>query len=171
MKTISKQTIVLSIILLLIGVSVSSAISVDTKSTISNNQSEECKECNEVSDADLVKVERLLDKVEVYSKLLLVLSKHNPEFREISEELLNEITIVNNKVNGNFGYCLLLLIQFAISVYLFTFFDLMHNELPEGSTLYEVFLNLCHYYINKSEELYDSGKDYDCWWWEVNPHP
>ena len=114
MNNISKKSIVISIILLLVGVSLSSAISVDTKSTISNNESEECKECNEISNADLVKVERLLDRVEVYSKLLLVLSRHNPEIKEISEELLNEIIIVNNKVNDNFGYCLLLFIKIVI---------------------------------------------------------
>jgi hypothetical protein len=92
MKTICKQLIVISIILLLVGVSISSAISVDTKSTISDKDREECRECNEVSDADLIRVERLLDRVEVYSKLLLVLSRHNPELREISEELSKDIS-------------------------------------------------------------------------------
>jgi hypothetical protein len=92
MKTISKKTIVISIILLLVGVSVSSAISVDTQSTISNNESEDCKECNEISKSDMVKVERLLDRVEVYSKLLLVLSRNNPELRGISERLSKRIS-------------------------------------------------------------------------------
>ena len=45
MKTISEQTIVISIILLLIGVSVSSAISVDTKSTKVKSV-EDCGCCN-----------------------------------------------------------------------------------------------------------------------------
>ena len=87
MKNICKKSIVICIILLLIGVGVSSAISVDTESTISNNQIEECRECQEVSKSDLVKVWRLLDKVEVYSKLLLVLSKYHPEVFEDFEEL------------------------------------------------------------------------------------
>jgi hypothetical protein len=91
-----RKSIVISIILLLIGVSVSSAVSVDTKSTISNNQREECRECNEVSDADLIRVERLLNRVEVYSKLLSVLGKYNPELREMSEELSDEITTLND---------------------------------------------------------------------------
>jgi len=51
--------------------------------------------CGEVSDTDLVKVDRLLDRVEVYSKLLLVLSKHNPELREMSKELSNQLSNIN----------------------------------------------------------------------------
>ena len=94
MKTTSKQLIVISIILLLIGVSVSSAISVDTQSTISSNESVEDCGCGEVSDADLIRVERLLDRVEVYSKLLLVLSRHNPEVLEDYEELSNDIELI-----------------------------------------------------------------------------
>jgi hypothetical protein len=82
-----KELIGIFVCLLFLGVSVSSAISVDNKSTISNNKSEVCKECKEISNADLIKVERLLDRVEVYSKLLLVLSKYYPELQDINEDL------------------------------------------------------------------------------------
>ena len=95
MKNISKQTIVISIILLLIGVSVSSAISVDTDSTISDNESEECRECNEVDDRQLVVLEKQLNRLEVYSKLLLVLSKHHPELEEDYNELTDMISTLN----------------------------------------------------------------------------
>jgi hypothetical protein len=94
MKNISRQTFVISIILLLVGVSISSAISVDTESTISNKESEKCKSCGEVSKIDLIRVERLLDRVEVYSKLLFVLSRHNPELTEVSERSSFEISIL-----------------------------------------------------------------------------
>jgi hypothetical protein len=59
MKTICKKSIVISIILLLFGVSVSSAVSVDTKSTISNNESDECREC-EKSDSGICNLLELL---------------------------------------------------------------------------------------------------------------
>ena len=95
MNKVSKQTILISIILLLIGVSISSAISVDTKTIITNNQNDECRDCNKVRDADLIRVERLLDKVEVYSKLLSVLSKYNSELKEMSEELSNQLSNIN----------------------------------------------------------------------------
>ena len=64
----------------------------DAKVYISNNQIEECIECEEVSKGDLVKVERLLDKVVVYSKLLMVLSRNNPEDLEDIEELFDMIS-------------------------------------------------------------------------------
>ena len=83
MKNICKKTITFSIILLLIGVSVLSAISVDIHSTISNNRVEDCRECKEVSISDLVKGVRLLKRAEIYSKLLLVLSSHNPKLSMI----------------------------------------------------------------------------------------
>jgi hypothetical protein len=109
MKTISKKTIVISIILLLVGVSVSTAISVDTKSTKSNNQNEDCRECNEVSDADLVRVERLLNRVEVYSKLLLVLSKFNPEIKEEYEGLSKRISTLSSLKLGYENICNILI--------------------------------------------------------------
>ena len=101
MKNICKKSIVISIILLLVGVSVSSALSVDTKSTISNNKSKECRECNEISDSDLIRVERLLNRVEVYSKLLLVLSRYNPKLREISGELYYEISFLKEEFTND----------------------------------------------------------------------
>ncbi len=98
MKNICKKTITFSIILLLIGVSVSSAISIDTKSTISNNESVEDCNCKEVDSRHLVRLERQLNRLEVYSRLLLVLSKHNPELRELNEELSNEITTLKEEL-------------------------------------------------------------------------
>jgi hypothetical protein len=171
MKNICKKSFVISIILLLIGVSVSSAISVDNESTISNRQSEECIACKEVSDTDLILVERLLDRVEVYSKWLMVLSRHNPELKQVCEELINEIKIVNNVAKGTFTYCLLLFIKIYIVGKIAIYLDMISCELPEDSTLYKIFYNLTIYFWNKFSELIDSGKDYDCWWWEPDPHP
>jgi hypothetical protein len=45
MNTICKKTLVIGIILLLAGVSVSSAISVDNKPVLSQDESEDCSEC------------------------------------------------------------------------------------------------------------------------------
>ncbi len=165
------KILAIGIIVLFVSIGINPAFAVDTKQSMVNEASEEDCGCNEVDDRQLVVLEKQLTRLEMYSKFLLVLSRYNPELKKISEELLNEITIVNNKLNGNFSYCLLLLIRIAISVYLFSFFDLMHNEFPEDSILYKIFLYLCHYYINKFSQLIDSGKDYDCWWWEPDPHP
>ena len=91
------KILAIGIIALFMGVSVSSAISVDTESTIVEIV-EDCG-CEEVSDSDLIKVERLLNKVEVYSKLLLVLSKYNPEVKDKCEEILQ---VINSNKQWNF---------------------------------------------------------------------
>ncbi len=85
-----KKLIGIFICMLFVGVSVSSAFAVDTKQSMVNKASEEeCIECKEVSKTDLIKVERLLNRVEVYSKLLLVLSRNNPELNGKSKELID----------------------------------------------------------------------------------
>jgi hypothetical protein len=56
-----------------------------------NNQNEECRECQSVSESDLIRVERLLDRVEVYNKLLLMLPKDYPKVREKCKEILGVI--------------------------------------------------------------------------------
>jgi len=85
---------------LFIGVGIHPAISVETKTSIVNQQSENDCGCEEVSNTDLIKVERLLNRLEVHIKLLLVLSKHNPELTEEYEELSNEIITLNGMYKG-----------------------------------------------------------------------
>lgn len=83
------------IIVLFIGVSFSSAISIDTKPSISTKESIEDCGCNEVSDADIVKLEKQLNVLEIYSKLLLVLSKDNLELNEKYEKYLDLLQSIN----------------------------------------------------------------------------
>ena len=80
-----KKSIIAGIILIFIGVSISSGISIDTNST----ELEECKECNEFDTKHIQFLEKQLNRLERYSKLLLVLSRYNPELKEISERILD----------------------------------------------------------------------------------
>ncbi len=59
-----------------------------------SNNKEDCN-CKEIDSRHLVILERQLNRLEVYTKLLLVLSKYNPELKEISEKLSNEISTLN----------------------------------------------------------------------------
>jgi hypothetical protein len=93
MKSIFKQLICIIIILLLVGVSYTSAIRVENKTSIVKIE-EDCG-CNEVSDTDIVGLEKQLDSLEVYSKLLLVLSRNNPELKEITYEIFEIIDSIN----------------------------------------------------------------------------
>ncbi len=86
------KTLALGIIVLFISVGIHPAFAVDTKQFIVNNQSKDDCGFGEVRNTDLIKVESLLNRVEVYSNLLLVLSKNNFELSEFSEKLSNEIS-------------------------------------------------------------------------------
>jgi hypothetical protein len=77
--------------LLFVGVSVSSAISIDMKSNISNNKIEEWRSCSEVSKSDFIKVEMLQDRIEFYSRLLFLLSKYTPEIENLYNDYQNFI--------------------------------------------------------------------------------
>jgi hypothetical protein len=85
-----------------------------------------------------------------------------PDIKEIFK-LLNYET-VNNRVYYNFGYCLILYIQTAISVYLAEIFHFISQEYPEDSIIYKILNNLCYYYMNRFYRLIDIGDDNDCWW-------
>jgi hypothetical protein len=105
MKSISKQLICISIILLLVGVSYTSAIRVDNKIPIVESE-EDCG-CNEVSDADIVRLEKQLDRLERYSKRLLVLSKDYPELWEMSKELSYKISLLKGELTDDSSYSLI----------------------------------------------------------------
>ena len=91
-----KRILSIGTILLFIGISIQPAFAVNIRHSIVNNVIEGDCNCKEVTNADIVIVERWLDRVEVYSKLLLVLNKNNPEIKEKCEELL-EIIYFNGK--------------------------------------------------------------------------
>ncbi len=63
-------------------------------------KSRDCN-CKEIDSRHLIRLEKQLNRLEVYTKLLLVLSRYNPELREISEELSNEITILKEELTDD----------------------------------------------------------------------
>ncbi len=87
MKSISKQLICISIMTLLVGVSYTSAIRVDNKIPILDNQGEHDCGCNDVSAADIIKLEKQLNNLERNNKLLLELSKDFPIVKRKIEKL------------------------------------------------------------------------------------
>jgi hypothetical protein len=89
------KILAIGIIILFIGVGIHPAFAVDTKQSMTIKASEEDCGCNEVDDRQLVVLEKQLTRMEVYSKLLLVLSRFNPELKEISEELVDGISTLS----------------------------------------------------------------------------
>ena len=86
-KTLLSKTLILGIVLLFIGVSYSSAISVDSKSTIDKKQRVNDFDSREISNTHPDNLYMLFNRLEVYSKRLILLSKNNPEITEKWEEL------------------------------------------------------------------------------------
>ena len=85
------------IIVLFIGAGIHSAFAVVSSHSIRVNQNEECSDCIKLNNSEYIKIYRLLNKVEVYSKLLLVLSKDNPEIKDEIEELSDKISILKEE--------------------------------------------------------------------------
>ncbi len=125
-KILSTKILALGLISLFIGVSVSSAISIDIESTIVDNDSKEVCGCKEIDSRHLVVLEKQLNRLEVYTKLLLVLSRYNPELREISEELSN---LINYDSLWDFRIICMALIVMMVTLYypLMTISNLMYK--------------------------------------------
>jgi len=97
MRLISKQLICISIIILLVSVSYTSAIRVSDKIPIVNNQGEDDCGCNEFSDYDIVKLEKNLNKLESSSKKSLELSKDFPILNKKIEKLSYKISNIKEE--------------------------------------------------------------------------
>jgi hypothetical protein len=63
------------------------------------NYRENCA-CKEISVNEKIYIGMQLDRLKVYSSLILVLSKYNQELKEISEKLSNRISILTNICNN-----------------------------------------------------------------------
>ena len=88
MNTICKKTLVIGIILLFVGVSVSSAISVDNKPVLSQDESEEDCDCQSNAKTDLT--EKILNKLENNKLFTDVINSDNSTFdRPLCELLYN----------------------------------------------------------------------------------
>ena len=94
------KILALCVVLCFIGIGIQPAFAIDIKQSISKDETEECEDCKELSNAELVKVKQLINRVEVYSKLLLVLARDNPELRYLSEELSDKIAILKEEITN-----------------------------------------------------------------------
>ena len=92
MKNICKKTIVTSIILLLLGVSISSAFVIDTKQSMVNSKREENCGCKKVSDADLLLIERSLERLLFTINMIKFKLNDYPVFQKITNEFLDILT-------------------------------------------------------------------------------
>jgi hypothetical protein len=90
---------VAGITILFLGISIQSAIAVNPNST---NNEEDCSICLKVSKTHLVRLKRLLNRLETLNNKLSLISKYNPEVVEKYQELSDRITALkemNNELN------------------------------------------------------------------------
>lgn len=92
-----KKIWVVGIVVLFIGVGVYPAVAVESKSSIDNKHSEDDCGCEVISNPNFIKIKGLLDRLEAYTKILLVLSKHNPEIAEKCQEISDRIITITDK--------------------------------------------------------------------------
>ena len=164
MKSISKQLITISIIILLVGVSYTSAIRVENKIPIVEVE-DDCG-CNEVSNADIVILEKQLDR---YSNLLLVLSKAYPEIREKCEEVLGIINSINLRDSTIICF-ILILIDFPI-ILSYEIFEILMQKYA-SSTLWQILFGIGFItsLVLAATILY-IGYKLNCWDYEPFPPP
>ena len=86
-----KKTLVFGIIILFIGVSIQPVFAVDNKSSTDNTENENDCGCEVVSDAQYIRFEKLLNRLEIQIKKLSLSFKENPRFIEKYEKLSNKI--------------------------------------------------------------------------------
>ena len=88
-----KQILIIGTICLFIGVGIQPAFAVEITTVKPSEDIEDCN-CDVVYNPNLEKLKNQIGKLETYSKLLLLLSKNNPEVKVEYEKLLNDINII-----------------------------------------------------------------------------
>lgn len=142
------KLLLIGVIVLFIGVGIQPAFAVYNKST--NIEDVEDFGCEEISYTKIVKIERLLDRIEITNELLLLLSKHNPELIVENEKLSNKIkeftsnleVLATNPSNENRPICKILANLGVIVLFSYCFYALICTcilyDVPEGNLLHKM---------------------------------
>jgi hypothetical protein len=159
------KILAVGIIVLFMGVSVTSAIRVENKTHIIDNQVEDDCSCNEVSDADIVKLEKQLDRVERYCKLVLVSSRYNPELKRTSDDLFDRIPSLNALILTNLICGILESILKTINSTLQPFFELRDKYLEnDNKILANMTLIIIYPIAGIAFKIWKIAYKYGCLW-------
>ncbi len=94
-----KKGLVVGIIVLFIGVGFQPAFANEVSITNKTSDVEEDCNCNPVSNLHLIRLERMLNRLEIHTKILSIFSKYNPEFKEKYQEISNRISTLKETNN------------------------------------------------------------------------
>ena len=92
------KILVLGIILLLMGVSYSTAFTIDSKISVVNNLKKENCDCEKTLNLDLIKIKRLVNKVKTYSNILPIFSKYKPEIKDRCNKIISDINTLDSPI-------------------------------------------------------------------------
>jgi len=165
-----KKILAVGITILFIGVGIHPAFAVDTKTSIVNQQNEENCGCGVINKKDLIKVERLLNRFEVYSKLLLVSIKYNPQIAKLSKGLSNEITTLTEmceKLKSDsplWDWPIICFIWEEVMLFLTSIYEVLIYliEYTEGLLEY-IFLKVQERIFSIMERIFLKGIELGCW--------
>ena len=73
---------------------------IEDNNTITETYDNEDCGCEVVSSQRLVRLERLLNRVKIYTNVISILSKNNPDVKEKCKELLNEVSALREMNNA-----------------------------------------------------------------------
>jgi hypothetical protein len=156
------KILAVGIIIMFISVGVHPAFAVNTRQSIVDKASEDDCGCEDIDKKQLDELEKQLNRLEVYSKLILVLSKHNPELSELSEELSNRITILMTLNGDNTAICLILYSMATVIASLALPFLPFLYIFPEDGVLYNILFSYLNILDNIFYQIWDLMFDYNC---------
>lgn len=87
------KLIAVIIILLFFNTSINPSFALETKSNISIDKNKMCLECQNDVNYDLIRMDKLMSRIEFFNNKLIYLSKFNPEINNLNEEISYDIIL------------------------------------------------------------------------------
>ena len=162
-KNLLIKTLAVGIIFLFIGVAVapSTAVDIPNKEDVieENNSINDC-DCQPVDEINLVRIERALDRVESYTRILSLFSKRYPETGKEFKELNIDTS------SDDYSFPIICSIWESLVLSLSVPFVILHNilwKLPENSPLWNIINFILGEYEVLMSALLLSGILLGCW--------
>jgi hypothetical protein len=158
------KLLTIGIIVLFIGVGIHPAFAIDTKQSIVNKvNDEECWDCKKIDNLQLLVLEQELNRLEVYAKLLLVLSKHNSEIKNKIEELSNEISSLKTLNPYNEVICGILQLIMGVGAQIGLYLIELYERFKEIVIIKNIIDMLLASLIAIGGSILIFGNLFDCW--------
>ena len=98
-NNILKNSIVISVILLFLGVGFQPALADEISTTVVSDVDEDCLDCQPVNRVELLRVKLLLTRLEVFTNILMSKFGHIPGIADECEEVSEGITTLQERIN------------------------------------------------------------------------